>query len=167
MSLTSLHRWPVAALTGELIRGMLAFGATLLLLLVMPVLSIAFVAVAGLAILFGLYLGGTVSRISSIVEVDDLGLTVRGGPFGPREIKWSELRHFELRHFSLGRDRTKGWMDLKLKGGERSISIDDKLDRFDEVLARAWAAARAADVGISDATHHNLVAAGLLPTAKT
>ena len=163
---TSLHRWPASALTGEMIRGVLAFGATLLLLLVTPVLSIAFVAVAGLAILFGIYLGGTVSRISSVVEVGDLGLTLRGGPFGPRTIKWNELERFELRHFSLGRDRAKGWMDLKLKGGGRSISIDDKLDRFDDLLARAWAAARAADVGISDATHHNLVAAGLLPKAK-
>jgi hypothetical protein len=117
--------------------------------------------------LFGLYLGGTVSRISSVVEVDDLGLTVRGGPFGPRVVKWAEIERFELRHFPLSRDRAKGWMDLKLKGGGRSISIDDKLDRFDEVLARAWAAARTADVGVSDATHHNLVAAGLLPTAKT
>jgi hypothetical protein len=149
-----------------LVRGGLAFGATLLLLLVTPVISFAFVGVAILAILFGSYLGGTVSRISAVVEVDDQGLTLRGGLFGPRTIKWAALEKFELRHFPLSRDRTKGWMDLKLKAGGRPVAIDDKLDRFDEVLARAWAAARAADVGISDATHHNLIAAGLLPKAK-
>ena len=58
------------------------------------------------------------------------------------------------------------WADLKLKGGGRTIAIDDKLDRFGEFLARAWVAARKADVGISDATHHNLMAAGLLPKDK-
>jgi Bacterial PH domain len=166
MSEISLHRWPYPALAGELIRGVLAFGATMLLLLVTPVVSIAFVGLAGLAILFGLYLGGTVSRISSVVEVDDQGLRIRGGLFGSRAIEWPAIERFELRHFPLSRDRAKGWMDLKLKGGGRSISIDDKLERFDDVLARAWEAARAADVGVSDATHHNLVAAGLLATAK-
>jgi len=166
VSETSIHRWPFAALTGELIRGTIAFAAALIVLLVTPVFSIAFVGVAFLAILFGLYLGGTVSRISSVVEVDDQGLRIRGGLFGPRSIKWRDLERFELRHFPLSRDRTKGWMDLKLKGGGRTVAVDDKLERFDDVLARAWVAAREADVGISDATHHNLIAAGLLPQTK-
>jgi hypothetical protein len=57
-------------------------------------------------------------------------------------------------------------MDLKLKGSGRTITIDDRLDRFNEVLARAWDAARTADVGVSDTTHHNLIAAGIVAKPK-
>jgi hypothetical protein len=56
-------------------------------------------------------------------------------------------------------------MDLKLKRATSAVSIDDRLDRFDELLARAWAAAHRAEIGISDATNANLIAAGLI--AKT
>lgn len=166
MSEVSIHRWPTQALTGDLARGSIATAVGVFLLLAVPVGSIAFWAVAGLTILFALYLMSTVSRISSVIEVDDEGVRWRGGLFGGRAIKWGELEKFELRHFPLSRDRAQGWMDLKLKGGGRTIAIDDKLDRFGEFLARAWVAARKADVGISDATHHNLMAAGLLPKDK-
>ena len=133
----------------------------------MPVASIAFWAVLGLTILFALYLMASVSKLTSVVEVDDEGMRLSGGLLGTRAVKWAELQRFELRHFPLSRDRARGWMDLKLSGGGRSIAIDDRLDRFNEILARAWAAARAAEIGISDATHHNLIAAGILAKAKT
>jgi hypothetical protein len=96
------------------------------------------------------------------VEADDEGLRLSGGLFGTRTVKWAELNRFDLRHFPLSRDRTQGWMELKLSSGNASITIDDRLERFNELLARAWAAARGAEVGISAATHANLVAAGLI-----
>ena len=167
MSEVSIHRWPTGSLTGDLIRGALATAVSGLLLLAMPVASIAFWAVLGLTILFALYLMASVSKLTSVVEVDDEGMRLSGGLLGTRAVKWAELQRFELRHFPLSRDRTRGWMDLKLSGGGRSIAIDDRLDRFNEILARAWVAARAAEIGISDATHHNLIAAGILAKAKT
>jgi uncharacterized membrane protein len=166
MSETSVHRWPTAALTGDLVRGALATGIMFLFLLVTPVGSLVFWGVAGLTILFALYLMSSVSRITSVIEVNDEGVRLSGGLFGGRQIKWRELTGFQLRHFPLSRDRSRGWMDLKLKGGGQTIAIDDRLDRFGEVLARAWTAARAAEIGISDATHHNLIAAGLVAKAK-
>jgi hypothetical protein len=137
-----------------------------LFLLVTPVGSLLFWGVAGLTILFALYLMSTVSRITSVIEVNDEGVRLTGGLFGGRAIKWRELTDFQLRHFPLSRDRSRGWMDLKLKGSGRTITIDDRLDRFNEVLARAWDAARTADVGVSDTTHHNLIAAGIVAKPK-
>lgn len=167
MSETTIHRWPPRSLTGDFVRGMIALGVTLLLWLATPVGSLTFFGVLVLVILFGLYLATTVSRLTSVVEVDDHGLRLSGGLFGARTIKWAELQRFELRHFPLSRDRKEGWMDLKLKGARgHSVSIDDRLDRFSEVLARAWEAARAAELGISDATHANLSAAGILPKSR-
>lgn len=162
MSEVSIHRWQPAALTGDLVRGLFAVAVTLFFLLLVPVFTVAFYTLLVLAVLFGLYLAGTVSRWRSVVEVDDQGLRVTGGMFGKQTIAWSELRRFNLRHFPLSRDRTQGWMELKLSSATASVSIDDRLERFGDVLARAWAAAQRAEVGISDATHANLVATGLI-----
>lgn len=167
MSSASIHRWPAGSLTADLVRGAAATAIAGLLLLAMPVASIAFWGVLGLTILFALYLMSSVSRLTSVIEVDDEGLRMSGGVLGARTVKWAELTRFELRHFPLSRDRTRGWMDLKLSSGGAAVAIDDRLERFDELLARAWKAARAAEIGISDATHHNLIAAGLLPNAKS
>lgn len=166
MSEVGIHRWPTPSLTGDLVRGVVATGIAFLFLLVSPIGSIAFWGMLGLTILFALYLMTSVSRITSVVEVDDRGIRLSGGLFGRRAISWAGLQKFELRYFPLSRDRTRGWMDLKLTGDGQTIAIDDRLDRFNDVLARAWVGARTADVGISDTTHHNLVAAGILPKAK-
>jgi len=167
VSEAGIHRWPTPSLTGDLVRGVLATGVAFLFLLLTPIGSIVSWAALGLTILFALYLMMSVSRITSVVEVDEEGIKLTGGLFGQRAIRWARLQKFELRFFALNRDRTRGWMDLKLTGDGQTIAIDDRLDRFNDLLARAWASARAADVGISDATHHNLIAAGILPKAKT
>lgn len=163
MSDASIHRWSPRALTGDFVRGIIALAVALALLLMTRVGSFGFFAVLALVALFGLYLATTVSRLTSAIEVDDQGVRLTGGLFGARTIKWAELRRFELRHFPLSRDRKEGWMDLKLQGRRYTITIDDRLDRFPEVLARAWEAARAAEVGISDTTHANLTALGVAP----
>lgn len=162
MSEVSVHRWKPSALTGDLVRGLVAMAVTLFFLLLVPVFTVAFYVLSVLAVLFGFYLAGTVSRWRSVVEIDDEGLRVSGGFFGPRKIKWAELAKFELRHFPLSRDRTQGWMELKLASPDGKVTIDDRLDRFHDVLARAWGAARQAELGVSGATESNLIAAGII-----
>ena len=162
MSEVHIHRWSAAALSGDVVRGAIACGAALFLLLLVPIASIVFFVVLASNVVFGLYLASTLSRLRSTVEVDDAGLRLSGGLLGAKAIKWAELRRFELRYFSLRRDRKEGWMDLRLHGSGQTIVLDDRLDRFHEVLARAWEAARAAEAGVSDATHANLIAAGII-----
>ena len=162
MSEVHIYRWPPRSLASDVVRGAVACGIALFLLLLVPIGSIVFFVLLALAFVFGLYLASTVSRLRAVVEADDEGLRVSGGLLGAKSIKWAELRRFELRYFSLQRDRKDGWMDLKLQGGGQTIALDDRLDRFHEVLARAWDAARAADVGVSEATHANLAAAGII-----
>ncbi|MCE9522627.1 MAG: hypothetical protein K8S25_09375 [Alphaproteobacteria bacterium] len=159
---THLHRWRPAALTGDVIRGAISFGGALFVGLLVPIGSIAFFLALGLAAVFGWYLAGTISRLRSLVEVNDDGLRLSGGLWPAKTIKWAQLDRFELRYFSLKRDRSEGWMDLKLRGGGQTLALDDRLDRFHEVLARAFEAARASDVGLSDTTHANLIAAGII-----
>ena len=167
MSEVATHRWTAKALTGDLTKGVLSLGVALFLLAAAPFGSIGSVIALCLAIVFGLYLAHTVSRLRTVVEVDDQGLLLSGGLFGPKTIKWSELERFELRYFSLRRDRKEGWMDLKLKARGQTVAIDDRLDGFHDVLARAWTGARSADIGVSDATHANLVAAGIIAKPRS
>ncbi len=127
----------------------------------MPDLSYAFLGLLCIAVLFAFYFFESLSRLLSSVEIDESGITVTGGFFGRRNIKWSGLEHFELRHFALGRTRRLGWMDLKLKGSGSTILLDDNLDRFDGVLARAWMAAQEAGIDVSEVTLANLVHSGL------
>jgi len=161
-----VHRWPAAALLGDIVRGAISFVGVLIVLLVVPAGSVGFFLALGFGVLVGWYLVNSLLRLRSVVEIHDDGLCPSGGLFAPKTIKWVQLERFELRYFSLKRDRTGGWMDLKLKGGGQAIEIDDRLDRFHDVLARAFDAARAADVGLSDTTHANLIAAGIIATPK-
>ena len=167
MSDVGVHRWKASALTGDLVRGLVAVAVTLFFLLLVPVLTVAFYILLVLAVLFGLYLAGTVSRWRSVVETDDEGIRISSGFLGQRAIKWAELRKFELRHFPLSRDRTQGWMELTLASPKAKVTVDDRLDGFDAVLAKAWAAAQRAELGVSNATHVNLVAAGLIAKAAS
>ena len=167
MSEVHVHRWPAAALFGDAVRGVVAFGAAVLLISTVSFGSLEFFLVLGLIVVFGWYLGGTLSRLRSVIEVSEEGLRLSGGLWAEKTIKWAELQCFELRYYSLRRDRKDGWMDLKLRDGGQTISIDDRLERFHAVLARAWDAARAAEVGVSDSTHANLIAAGIFAKPGT
>jgi len=162
----SVHRWPARSLTGDLARSVGAFSVVVILTLLLSIGSFASIAMLALVVLFGLYLLTTVSRLTSVIEIDDEGLRLSGSLFGARAIKWTELQRFELRHFPLSRTRKEGWMDLKLTGGGQTVTIDDRLEGFHDVLTRAWEAARTAEVGVSDTTHTNLVAAGILPKPR-
>ena len=152
---------------GDLIRGAIAFCVCVFFLLLMPVLSYAFLGFLCIAVLFAFYFFESLSRLRSSVAIDEFGITVTGGFFGRRSIKWSGLEQFELRHFALSRTRRLGWMDLKLKGSGCTILLDDNLDRFDGVLARAWMAVQTAGVGVSDVTLANLAALGLSRSGDT
>jgi uncharacterized membrane protein len=146
---------------GDLSRSAIAFGVCVFFALLTPTLSYSFLGLFCVALLFGFYLAESVSRLRSSIDVDDVCIQVSGGLFGRRIIKWSALEKFELRHFAVGRTSKSSWMDLKLTGGGRSILIDDKLEGFNVVLSRAWRAAQAASVGVSDTTLANLTACGL------
>lgn len=155
------HHWPVRTLVGDLIRGGLSLSVSLLVLIITPVFSWLFLVVCAVVVMFGLYFAESVSRMRMTVTAHTQGVRVDGGLFGPREIAWAALETFELRHFALGRQRGSGWMDLKLKGNGHTISVDDRMTGFSELLAMSWRAALTAGVGVSDTTIANLRAMGL------
>mgnify|MGYP000877332674 CR=1 FL=1 len=160
------YRWPRAALIADFWRSGPAFAACILGVLLLPPLSVAFIVLVLLALVFGLYLGQTVLRSRAVMTLDPDGLAI-SGYFGDRMIRWDALDQFALRYYTLRRDKEAGWMDLKLAAGGTKITLDDRLDGFRPILERAWEAARARDLGISSSTYANLTSAGLLPKSSS
>ena len=160
-----VYRWPRNAIAADYWRSGPALAACLIAALLVPPISIAFVAFAGLAVVFALYLAQTVSRARTTMTLTSEGLAI-SGYFGDRMIRWDTLDQFALRYYTLRRDKEAGWMDLKLSGGGTKITLDDRIEGFRPILERAWEAARARDLGISSSTYANLTAAGLLPKSS-
>jgi hypothetical protein len=156
------YRWPRTAMIADYWRSGVGFSVSFLIALFVPVVSLAFLFFAVLAVIFGLYLAQTVLRANTTLRLDPDGLSV-SGVFGTTMIRWDALDHFALRYYTLRRDKEAGWLDLKLRSPAASISLDDRVGGFRAILDRAWEAARARDIGISSSTYANLTAAGLLP----
>jgi hypothetical protein len=157
-----VYRWPHSAIIADYWRSGGGFAASVVFLLLMPPLSLAFVFFVALAVVFGLYLSQTVLRAHTGLALVPEGLAITG-LLGDRLIRWDTLGQFALRYYTLRRDRETGWMDLKLASADAKITLDDRVDGFRPILERAWEAARARDIGISSSTYANLTAAGLLP----
>ena len=101
---------------------------------------------------------GVVRRHRIRVETDEEGLR-----FSPprRRIAWNEITRFGLSYFSTRRDGARGWMELKVTGPDATLRVDSRLERFDELVDRAWRAASRCGVEPDLATRVNLEALGM------
>lgn len=107
---------------------------TLAPLLFMDVASVMVWVFGGLFLLFLTFAGRTALRHSTTIELDAEGVTARG-PLGSR-LRWDEVDRVKLRYFSTRKDREKGWMQLAIGGGRKTIRIDSTLDGFRDVVER-------------------------------
>jgi hypothetical protein len=158
--------YPAGALRGDYVRAALG-----LLLTVGPALAIPWSSPANLvllpaACLFAIFTIRTWRRQQSRVIVNDDGISI----FGMRRVSldWAKINAVKLSYFSTRRDRSGGWMQLKLRGEDprrpdraRTIRIDSTLDEFDTVARRAAAAVTANCIAISPATRVNFAAMGI------
>jgi hypothetical protein len=136
--------------------GLLMTGLPPLLLNVHSAVALFLAVCAALFAAFGFR---TAQRHATVVELTDHGLAVRG-PLGT-VIPWNELSRVTLRYYSTRRDRGQGWMQLTLRGRDRSVRLESTLDRFDDVAEQAACAARANGLDLSDSTLANFAALGI------
>ncbi len=154
----SEYRYTAAALAPDYVRA----GAGILLTagplaLVNPTPALAYV-MGGLALLFALFAARTAIRHLTTIRLTSTGIRALG-PFAAA-IEWAELTKVELRYFSTRRDRTKGWMQLRLRGRGIGLRLDSNVDAFESIAARVIDEARAHGVGLDDSTRANLAAIG-------
>ena len=101
---------------------------------------------------------GVMRRQRTRVETDEDGLR-----FSPprRRIAWNEITRFGLSYFSTRRDGARGWMELKVASPAATLRVDSRLDRFDQLVGRAWRAASRCGVELDLTTRANLEALGM------
>ena len=107
---------------------------------------------------FALHGLGVVRRQRTRVETDADGVW-----FSPprRRIAWNGITRFGLSYFSTRRDGARGWMELRVASPAATLRVDSRLERFDELVGRAWQAASRCGVEPDLTTRTNLEALGM------
>jgi hypothetical protein len=159
----SAHSYPAAALAADYARAAVGFGLTALFIVVADLSSWMMYILLPLALLFLVYGLRTALRQRVRVTLDGNGIAVSGF-FGAR-IPWSELRAVDLRYFSTKRDKSGGWMELRLSGRDGRINLESSLSDFDTVVRRVSAAARREGIEMSAASRTNMAAMGIRDAA--
>ena len=155
----SIHRYSLQNLLPDYLRG----GAGLVIgaggWLLAPSMLHVIVIFGGLTVLFLLFTMRTVARQYTLIEMTDDAIT-RGGT-RRLTLHWSDLDHVKLRYYSTRRNRSGGWMTLKLASGRAAISVDSNIDGFDAIAARAARSMVENRAAADDITLANLAALGL------
>ncbi len=152
-------RYPVRALAGDYARAGIGLLVTLGPLLFVPASPVMMVILGGLAALFLAFGARTVLRQCTVVRMDDAGIAAVG-PVNAR-IAWNELEGLALAYYSTRRDRTRGWMQVTMKGRSGRLRIDSTIDGFRDIVLAATREAEQRGLGFSPATMNNLAAMGI------
>ena len=163
----STYRYPIASLLPDGLRALAGLAFTGLPLAMLPVAPWFGMVLAAGVVLFGVFGGLTALRARTEVRVDDNGIELSPGR---GRLRWSALAGVKLRYFAIrrerererGQGRRRGWMQLVLKGDDRVVRIDSRLDGFDDVLRRSVSAAASAGLHLDPVTRTNFEAAGVI-----
>ena len=136
--------------------GGLALSLPPLVILELPAVTVWILGLMSLG--FTVHGLGVVRRQRVRIETDADGLW-----FSPprRRIAWNEITRFGLAYFSTRRDGARGWMELKVASPAATLRVDSRLERFDELVGRAWRAASSRGVELDPTTLANLEALGM------
>ncbi len=155
----SVHRYSLQNLLPDYLRG----GAGLIIggggWLLAPGMLHVIVIFGGLTVLFLLFTMRTVARQYTRIEMTDDAITYGGTR--RLTLRWSDLDYVKLRYYSTRRNRSGGWMTLKLASGRTAISVDSNIDGFDAIAARTARSIIDNRVATDDITLANLAALGL------
>lgn len=156
---TSIHRYPLQSLLGDYGRAGIGLVVGIGLWLLAPEAPHVVILCGGLTVLFLLFTMRTVARQFSRIEMTD-DVIARSGPWHTA-LRWNDLDRVKLRYYSTRRNRSGGWMTLKLGAGRRALSVDSGIAGFDAIAERAARAIADNGIGADDVTLGNLAALGL------
>jgi hypothetical protein len=159
------YRYPAAELRGDYIRAGFGIVLTGLPLIATWGQLYAGLILGGLMAVFVIFGLRTWLRRKSLYEVDNDGIVRNGWSIlgaGRVSLPWREVERVKLAFYSTRRDRSKGWMHLKISGGTHRLGIDSIIEGFDDIAARSAHAAASNGVRLSDSTLRNFAALGLV-----
>jgi hypothetical protein len=153
--------WTSQRLTGDYVRGVLGVLFALFCIVLAPPGSWWQFLLIGLLVLFSVFLGDVMIRHGTRIRLSPEGLMRRKPFLGETVVSWSEIQGLDVRFFASRRDRTAGWMTAKVTGPAGTISLDDSMIGFEDVMDRAMQALEARGLGMNEATAANLASLGL------
>lgn len=166
------RRYPAKSLRGDYARAGLGLALTGTPLLFAAPPTSLFAIFGGLAALFFVFGLRTWARHMTVVDVTETEISAGGPRFisghlsGRVTLAWKDVRAVKLGYFSTKRERTEGWMHLKLQGKGRTLRLESDLEGFTTIAARALSAATANDLPLNAATLSNFKALGITVEAS-
>jgi hypothetical protein len=154
-------KWPMKALVGDYVRGSLGALFALLCATLAPAGSWWQIVLFVLLIVFLTFLCDVMIRNGTRVAMSSAALSSVRPIWGETRIEWACIDGLDVRFYPSRRDRTAGWMTAKIKGQSRTISLDDALPGFEDVMERAMQALEARGLGMNESTAANLASLGL------
>jgi hypothetical protein len=148
------HRHPNPSIVADYTRAGVGAFLTLVPLAAIPVTTIAGIILSSLSLLFIIFAGRTWIRSRTIVELSDESLAVTA--MQHKKIPWQDVVSVELRYFATKRDRSHGWMQLKLKSNTTAIRLESTLEGFELITRQAARVASQRGLELSAATQENL-----------
>lgn len=160
----SIHRYSLHNLLPDYLRG----GAGLIIgaggWLLAPGMLHIIVIFGGLTVLFLLFTMRTVARQYTRIEMTEDAIISDGTR--RLTLHWNDLDRVKLRYYSTRRNRSGGWMTLKLASRRSAISVDSNIDGFDAIAARTARTLIENHAAADDVTLANLAALGLPTPAQ-
>ena len=159
----STHRYPLASLAADYGRAAAGLAFTALPVLAVQAAPPVAWVLGVLACLFAAYAIRTALRHMTVIVMDQDGLRAEG-PLAAAA-RWDALRSLRVAFYATRRERRngRGWMQLKLRGGGRSLAVDSTIAGFDAIVRRAAEAARRNRLAYDPATAANLLSLGVDP----
>jgi hypothetical protein len=161
--MTAVFRYPTKSLLGDYLRAGVGLAVGVGILLSVPPSPAIVVIFGGLTALFLVFGVRTVRRQVTHIAVDQQGLHTAG--FGTRVVPWEALEQLKLRYYGTRRQRTRGegqgFMQLTLRGGGTSVTVESSVDGFEYIAWRAAKAARENGVSLDPTSAGNLLDLGL------
>lgn len=158
------YRYPWQAMVPDYTRAALGMVCTSAPLVLVELPGPAVAVLTFLAAIFVLF--GIQAALRHVTRILVSTRDIRALPMGTR-LDWDALTRLRLAYFSVRRDGRRGWMELKLRSGRRTLRIDSRLEGFTEVVRQAVAAAGQACVQLEPTTLSNLETLGIAMAAES
>lgn len=159
----NVFRYPPKTLVGDYVRAGVGLGVGLGVLATVPPSPAIVVVFGGLSALFGVFGLRTVKRHVTEVAVGEAGIRAQG--LGTAAVPWPELEALKLRYYGTRRQRTRGegegFMQLTLRGGGTSLTLESSVEGFEYIAWRAAKAARDKGLSLDPTSAGNLLDIGI------
>jgi hypothetical protein len=157
--MTGQFRYTFGSLVGDYVRAFAGIVLSTIPLLAVSAGPIVNGILGILILLFSIFAARTVLRHASVIETTAKDIA-SVGVFEQR-LAWEKITAVHLNYFSTWRDKSKGWMQLKVKGSTGTLRIDSDLSGFDVVAATVAECTARNDMVVNDVTIGNFAAMGI------